>query len=78
MEFDLKRGVTTASKDILKRGLDRYFNDGIRFGFFGDDEDPIDILDAIITDLNSFDLLDEAIDLGLYKEKYLKEFGKLN
>ena len=39
--------LTNASKDILDHGLDYYFNSGVRFGFFHEDEDPKEIIDQV-------------------------------
>lgn len=72
MKLDFKRGAINATSDILTNGLDRYFNDGIRFGFFSEKENPVEILDNIIETLVTYDLLDEAVELGLYKKKYIK------
>ena len=53
MTLDLKRGVINATSHILTNGLDRYVNDGIRFNFFSEKENPIEILDNVIETLVS-------------------------
>ena len=54
MEIDYKRGALNAKHQIMKDGISKYFNTGVRFGFFDSDENLIDILDGIINDLTKY------------------------
>lgn len=69
-------GAKSAMSNVLKNGLDAYINDGVRFGFFDKEEKPIDILDSIIETLSECHLLDDAVELDLYKQKYINSKKK--
>lgn len=52
------RGTLLAAKSIVEDGLNKYVNDGVRFGYFSEDEDPKQI---------GYNVLQKLIDLELYE-----------
>lgn len=48
--FNLERATVNASNDIIQNGYDSYFNTGIRFGFF-EEEEKDEVLESIIANL---------------------------
>ena len=63
MEYRLKRATISAANDIIERGLNRYVNDGIRFGFFDVEEDSKQILTNIIDQLIQYEEYELVISL---------------
>ena len=63
MEYRLKRATISAANDIIERGLDRYVNDGTRFGFFDVDDEPKKILTNIIDQLIGYEEYELVISL---------------
>jgi hypothetical protein len=56
-----------AAKDIIEEGIDRYVNDGIRFGFFSVDDDPKQIITNVIDRLIEYEEYELAGALEKYK-----------
>jgi hypothetical protein len=54
LEYRHKIATKIAAKDIIEGGIDRYVNDGIRFGFFSVDDDPKHIITNIIDRLSEY------------------------
>ena len=54
MKIDVRRGSINAANSIIKDGLNKYFNDGVRFGFFDIEEDPNIIGGDIIKNLEEY------------------------
>ena len=54
MELCIRRGSINAANSIIKDGLNKYFNDGVRFGFFDIEEDPTVICRDIIKNLEEY------------------------
>ena len=63
MDSNIERGVINASNDIISYGLDNYFNNGVNYGFFKENDDKYEILEGIIKTLQHFDRDDFIIEL---------------
>ena len=60
MKIDIKRGSINAANSIINEGLKKYFNDGIRFGYFDSEEDPNEICRDVIKNLEEYNEPDLA------------------
>ena len=54
MKIDIKRGSINAANSIINEGLKKYFDDGIRFGYFDSEEDPNEICRDVIKNLEEY------------------------
>jgi hypothetical protein len=70
--FNQERATIDAASDIIENGYDSYFNAGIRFGFF-EEEEKDEILENIISNLEEIHLEDIFND---EKKEKIKEFIK--
>jgi hypothetical protein len=63
MEINLERGAVNAAYDIIENGFEFYFNTGVRFGFFDENDNKNDILEGITTILRDSGRNDIATQL---------------
>ena len=70
--FNLERATINAASDIIENGYDSYFNTGVRFGFF-EQEEKDEILENIVSNLKEIHLEDIFND---EKREKIKEFIK--
>ena len=66
MRIDFKRGTINAANTIIKDGLEFYFINGVRFGFFDQTENPKDLAmhihRALVEDYKEVDLAKRLLE----------------